>query len=99
MGLGLRRLQELAFAEEVDDPGVGDLLEGLTAPLSTWRLAALQGLARHDPSAAFAGAERLYELNCESDPFLRATLDLIRASAGIGDAARLAGRALGRLGR
>jgi HEAT repeat protein len=99
MGLGLRRLQELAFADEVNDTEVAELLEGLNAPLATWRLTALQGLARHDPAAAFDGAQRLRELNCESDPFLRASLDLILASGGVGDPKLLAGRALGRLGR
>lgn len=99
MGLALRRLQELAFADAIGDDEARELREGLDAPRSTWRLIALQGLARHRPEAAQLGAERLYQLACESDPFLVATIDLVRASIGIGDPRRLAERALGRLGR
>ena len=99
MGLSLRRLQELAFADAIEDDQVAELLDGLNAPRSTWRLIALQGLARHRPQAAQAGAKRLYALACESDPFLIATIDLVRSACGEGDPRRLAERALGRQGR
>lgn len=95
---GLRRLRRLASQTELDGDSEQELIQGLTCASQTWRLIALQGLVRHESSAAVSGAERLLEMKTETDPFLVASCRLVLAGAGKGDADDLAERALGRRG-
>lgn len=95
---GLSRLRELRDQELLAAEGEQELLTALMAPASTHRLVAIQALAKHESPAAQVGAERLLELDCETDPFLLATLRLVLARSGQGDPQDLARRALGRKG-
>ncbi|MGE0712661.1 MAG: HEAT repeat domain-containing protein [Planctomycetota bacterium] len=95
---GLGRLRALRDQEALASGDEEELAQALRAPADTWRLTAIQALVRHRSPAALPGAQRLLELDCETDPFLLGTLRLVLASAGEGDLRGLERRALGRKG-